>query len=257
MIIDADIIDTFKPVSLKEIGKVHLMNRIDTKYVTTIDKIISLLKTLSRLYLIQQIDGRKNMPYYTRYYDTPDTSMFYQHQRGKKNRQKVRVRLYEGCGTPPFIEIKSKNNKGRTKKKRVAMEPGSEIYLYDNFFSLFSQYDPQKLIPQIENHFYRITLINKEMTERITIDTDLSFHNLVNDKVANFERIGIIEWKRDGRTCNSNFEEILRKLAIRPSGFSKYCIGMAVTNPELRQNRLKQKLRMINRISEKSLSPAQ
>ena len=205
--IDDALIKSFKPVSLKEMGKVKLMNRIDTKYVTTIEKISDLLRALSDNYLIQQIEGRTNMPYYTKYFDTPDVDMFYQHQRGKKNRQKVRIRLYEGCQTPPFIEIKTKNNKGRTKKKRVAMETGSEIALYDNFFRLFSQYDPKKLIPQIENHFYRITLINREMTERITIDTDLRFHNLTTDRVVTLDNIGIIEWKRDGRNCKSSLEE--------------------------------------------------
>ncbi|MBD5189443.1 MAG: polyphosphate polymerase domain-containing protein [Bacteroidales bacterium] len=250
--IDLAIIDSFKTISLKDMGKVKLMNRIDTKYVTTLDKIIELLKILSGNYLIQQIEGRSNMPYYTKYFDTPDVQMFYQHQRGKMNRQKVRIRLYEDCNTPPFIEIKTKSNKGRTKKKRVAMEPGSELFHYDNFFNLFSQYDPVSLIPQIENHFYRITLINKEMTERITIDTNLEFHNFITDKALSLDNIGIIEWKRDGHNGKSGFEDILRSLKIQPSGFSKYCIGMAVTNPELRQNRLKPKLRMIKRLASTS-----
>ena len=208
--IDLAIIDSFRTISLKDMGKVKLMNRIDTKYVTTLDKIIELLKILSDNYLIQQIEGRSNMPYYTKYFDTPDVQMFYQHQRGKMNRQKVRIRLYEDCHTPP----------------------------------------------QIENHFYRITLINKEMTERITIDTNLEFHNFITDKALSLDNIGIIEWKRDGHNGKSGFEDILRSLKIQPSGFSKYCIGMAVTNPELRQNRLKPKLRMIKRLASTSRKDA-
>lgn len=247
--IGQDIINSFETISLEEMGKVKLMNRIDTKYVTTFDNIVKLLKILSRDYLIQQIDGRSNMPYYTKYFDTPDNHMFYQHQRGKKNRQKVRIRQYEECNTLPFIEIKTKNNKGRTKKDRVTMETGSELTNYDKFFQLFSEYHPSTLTPQIENHFYRITLINKEMTERITIDTNLEFHNFRTDKVVKMPNIGIIEWKRDGRRCCSQLDTILRDLRIHPTGFSKYCVGMAATDPELRQNRLKKKIRMLNRIS--------
>lgn len=248
--IEPDIINSFDTISLKEMGKVKLMNRIDTKYITSLNRIIDLLKILSNDYLIQEIGGRSNMPYYTKYFDTPDTQMFYQHQRGKKNRQKVRIRQYENSDTPPFIEIKTKNNKGRTKKDRVSMNAGSDLTHYSNFFNLFSQYNPSSLLPQIENHFFRITLVDKEMTERITIDTDLEFRNLTTGKCIKMNNLGIIEWKRDGRRCSSRLETILRELRIHPTGFSKYCIGMAITNPCLRQNRLKKKLRLIRHITE-------
>lgn len=248
--IDSSIINSFKPISLEEMGKVKLMNRIDTKFVTDIDRLQELLRKASEAgYMIQQIDGESNMPYYTRYYDTADVQMFYQHQRGKKNRQKIRVRRYEGSDTPPFIEIKSKNNKGRTKKKRVAMVNDREIAPHFDFLSSNSNYDPSSLMPHIENHFYRITLVNRDMTERITVDSSLEFHNLVTGKRVSLDNIGIIEWKRDGRSSKSELDSILRDLRIHQSGFSKYCVGMAVTNPELRQNRLKKKLRMIRSIS--------
>lgn len=252
MMIGNDIINSFDAVSLEEMGKVRLMNRIDTKYVTTFHNIVKLLRLLSGLYRIQQIAGRSNMPYYTKYFDTSDTEMFYQHQRGKKNRQKVRIRKYEECDTPPFIEIKTKSNKGRTTKNRISMLTGSELTLYNSFFDLFSQYNPATLDPQIENHFYRITLTDKEMTERITIDTNLEFNNLKTGISTSMPNIGIIEWKRDGRRCHSPLGDILKRLGIHATGFSKYCVGMAVTNPSLRQNRLKQKLRMIDRLDSES-----
>lgn len=250
MIIEPDIIKAFKTISLEEMGKVRLMNRIDTKYVTTLNNITVLLKTLAtNQYYIQEIGGHSNMPYYTKYFDTRDTHMFYQHQRGKRTRQKVRVRKYEGSDTPPFIEVKTKNNKGRTKKNRVAMDGSADLTHYGDFFNTFSQYRPEELLPQIENHFFRITLVNKEMTERITIDTNLEFHNLITLRDAKFENIGIIEWKRDGLKDSSRLGIILRDMRIRPTGFSKYCVGMAVTNPSLRQNRMKRKLRRIDRIN--------
>lgn len=249
--LDSSVLNSFKPISLEEMGKVKLMNRIDTKFVTSVDKVQKLLEIASADYMVQQIDGQKNMPYYTRYYDTEDVNMFYEHQRGKKTRQKIRVRRYEGSDTPPFVEIKSKNNKGRTHKKRVAMEKGDDISCYNDFLSQNSNYDPATLIPHIENHFYRITLVNKDMTERITIDTNLEFHNLTTDSKVSLDNIGIIEWKRDGR-CKSGLDKILNELRIHQSGFSKYCMGMAITNPSLRQNRLKKRLRKINKIKDKT-----
>lgn len=247
--LDTDIFHKFETISLDEMSKVRLMNRIDTKYVTTVHKIEQLLELASDKYRIQQIGGRCAMPYYTCYYDTPDADMFYQHQRGKKTRQKIRRRLYEGGDTPPFIEIKLKNNKGRTNKKRIVMEHGNDLNTYADFIRQYSAYNPEILMPRLENHFYRITLVNKAMTERITIDTGLELHNLTTGRHVTLSEIGIIECKRDGHSNNSQIVEMLRTLRIFPAGFSKYCIGMAVTDPDLRNNRIKPKLRMINTLS--------
>lgn len=246
--IDRTVLESFDTISLEEMGKVSLMNRIDTKYFTTLDKIDELLKAAAPHYLIQQIDGQTMMPYFTRYYDTEDATMFYQHQRGKKTRQKVRIRKYESSDLPPFIEVKSKNNKGRTRKKRISMDNGAELSPYSDFLETYSDYDPSALIPQIDNHFYRITLVNKEFSERVTIDLGLEFTNLTTGRKVKLNKLGIIECKRDGRAAVSILRDILKDLRIKPNGFSKYCIGMAVTNDGLRQNRLKNKIRMIGRI---------
>lgn len=239
----------FDSISLEEMGKVKLMNRIDTKYVAHISKVIELLDLAKSVYRIQEIDGQRNMPYYTCYYDTDDVDMYYQHQRGKKTRQKIRRRLYEGSDTPPFLEIKSKNNKGRTRKKRVSMEDGEDLTLYGDFLDSHTEYLNEGLTPKIENHFYRITLVNKEMTERVTIDTGLEFHNFTTDKQVKLPEIGIIEWKRDGSAVSSELKELLLRLRIHEGGFSKYCIGMALTDSDLKQNRIKKRLRYINKIS--------
>lgn len=248
--IDEILFEGYKTISLSEMGNVKLMNRIDTKYVTHIDKIIELLRLAKDKFMIQQIEGQCNMQYYTRYYDTADGDMFYQHQRGKKIRQKIRQRKYQGDTTIPFLEIKSKTNKGRTKKQRVQMVVGENLYEYTEFLSAHTNYDLTQLLPRIENRFYRITLVNNDKTERITIDTGLEFHNLVTDKYVSLPNIGIIEWKRDGQSKNSQLKELLVKLRIHESGFSKYCIGLAVTDIGLRQNRLKKRLRYITKIHE-------
>ncbi len=57
----------------------------------------------------------------------------------------------------------------------------------------------------------------------------------------------IIELKRDGLVY-SPVLEMLRQLRIHPHGFSKYCMGSALTNPQLSVNRFKRKLIEINKI---------
>ena len=60
----------------------------------------------------------------------------------------------------------------------------------------------------------------------------------------------IIELKRDG-LCYSPVLEMLRQLHIHPHGFSKYCMGSALTNQHLPIHRFKSKLREINKIMER------
>ena len=49
----------------------------------------------------------------------------------------------------------------------------------------------------------------------------------------------------------------LRQLRIHPHGFSKYCIGSALTNPDLRQNRFKIRLRDTEKIRRQQPAPRQ
>ena len=57
----------------------------------------------------------------------------------------------------------------------------------------------------------------------------------------------IIELKRDG-LCYSPVLEMLHQLHIHPHGFSKYCMGSALTNTQLPIHRFKSNLIEINKI---------
>ena len=98
------------------------------------------------------------------------------------------------------------------------------------------------------NRFRRITLVNKAMTERLTIDSGLSFHSLQNGMDVRLPRLVVIELKRDGLQ-NSPVLALLNRLRIHPMGFSKYCMGTALTHPQLKNNRFKERLHAVERIS--------
>lgn len=238
-----DIINSYPPITLEEMGRVRLMNRVDTKYVATLDQLCQLLAIAKGKYRIQQIGSERNIPYSTCYFDTADCQMFVDHERGKSARQKVRIRVYEDSNTAS-LEVKTKDNHGRTHKKRTLADEGRELKPYDDFISLLTPYSADELRPKINNHFHRITLVNNQMTERLTIDTDLQFHNVTTGEDCSLDGIAIIELKRDGRV-NSPVVTLLRDLRIHVSGFSKYCMGMALTNSHLRHNRIKPRLRTI------------
>lgn len=244
-----ELLDGYRTVSLEQMGKVKLMNRVDTKFVTTMDRLECLLRLASDRYFIQEIAGRQLMPYSTLYFDTDTCAMFSEHQRGKKTRQKIRVRRYENSGVA-FLEVKRKNNKGRTDKKRMQVGeriPDLNREQYRMFLLQKSRYGAARLLPQLSNAFRRITLVNDAMTERLTIDLDLKFHNEQTGLDSDMGPLVIIEVKRDGQT-DSPVLAMLKRLRIHQSGFSKYCIGMALTNPLLKSGRLKERLRYVRKL---------
>ena len=173
--------------------------------------------------------------------------MYNQHQWNHTNRQKIRFRTYCISGLQ-FMEVKTKNNHGRTKKKRIEVTDMNVCeQTKSEFITKHLRYGVDTLQPALNNHFSRITLVNKAKTERLTIDSALRFHNIVSGVDKDMGNLVIIELKRDGLVY-SPVLEMLRQLRIHPHGFSKYCMGSALTNSELRVNRFKRKLIEINKI---------
>ena len=241
------IISQFQPISLSDMSGVKLMNRTDTKFVTTLSMLRQLLQLAEKDYYVQEINGERNMLYDTTYFDTTEYDMFSAHQHGHANRQKIRFRTYVSSHLQ-FMEVKTKNNHGRTKKKRIEV---NDMDLSDAekraFLEKHLRYDAAMLMPHMHNYFRRITLVNKAKTERLTIDTQLQFNNLISQQSREMDNLVIIELKRDGLVF-SPVLDILRQLRIMPHGFSKYCMGAAMTNNGLTLNRFKEKLREVDKI---------
>ena len=231
-----------QPISLDEMSGIKLMNRTDTKFVTSKAKLAELLELTQGKYFAQQIDGLRIANYRTTYWDTPGHLFYLEHHNGRQPRQKIRIRTYMDSAMT-LLEVKTKNNHGRTKKKRMEV---TDMNLRDEekrqFLSEHLRYDAGSLQPALNNHFSRITLVNRAKTERLTIDSSLRFHNLQNDLMLDMGDLVIIELKRDGQVF-SPVLEMLHQLHIHPHGFSKYCMGSALTCQHLLPvNRFKTKL---------------
>ena len=244
-----ELLNRFDSISLEQMSGIRLMNRIDTKFVTTMPVLEQLLAMAVDEYMAQEIEGERNLKYSTTYFDTHDYNMYYTHQYGHAGRQKLRFRTYV-ISNLQFMEVKTKNNRGRTKKKRMEV---TDMDLSDkeklDFLHTHLGYAPDTLMPAIRNSFDRVTLVNKARTERLTIDTNLQFHNLVTGVDRKMAPLVIVELKRDG-LCYSPILEMLRQLRVFPHGFSKYCMGSALTNNQLQVNRFKPKLIDVRKILE-------
>lgn len=254
-----DIVATMRRITLEQMSGVKLMNRTDTKFVTTEPMLLRLLELAGDSYRVQDIGGERAAQYHTLYYDTRSMEMYLMHLHGHSGRQKIRIRSYLGSNLS-FLEVKTKNNHGRTKKKRVPLDFGSVTQAINGgrgWMDLVTSqrqwvdghlsYGTVGLVPRLENNFERLTLVNEAMTERLTIDRLLRFHNRDTGRDIDLTGLVIIELKRDGLQP-SPVTAMLRQLRIMPHGFSKYCMGTALTNPDVPRGRFKERLHSINRI---------
>ena len=226
------------------------MNRTDTKFVTNKRKLARLLEMAQGQYYAQQIEGSRIANYRTVYWDTPEYRFFLEHHNGRAPRQKIRVRTYLDSDLT-FLEVKTKNNHGRTKKKRITVPDHDRNDIVEaggsDFTLKLTGETFDGINPTVQNRFQRITLVNKGKTERLTIDFNVSFHNFETDTDAETGELVIIELKRDGNVY-SPVLDILRRLRIKPSGFSKYCIGSVMTNEHLKHNCFKPKLARVRHL---------
>lgn len=253
----SSLISDFSPISLTEMESVKLMNRIDTKYAVSIGMLPSILNAAKEDYYVQDIDGKRIATYDTLYYDTDTLDMYIRHHDRQLVRQKIRVRQYVDSKLT-FLEIKRKNNKGRTKKKRIAV-PGfdihadtlgqskRELWSVEDFIAAKSHYTWSDISPHLRTRFERITLVNKGKTERLTIDMNLVWDNMVTREKKSFDNLVIIELKRESNMI-SPMNKIMLDLRIHPFKISKYCIGTALTTPEIKKNRFKDKIRKIEKL---------
>ncbi len=245
--------DNFDTISLTEMGAVKLMNRIDTKFLLPMNMLKTLLENASKSYRVQVIEDKRIASYDSIYFDTFNLEMFTRHHDRQLRRNKVRTRTYLDSNLY-FLEIKRKNNKGRTKKKRIQInsclfEEFKNNTEAVNFLESIVKYKADELIPQLHTQFNRITLVNKEKTERLTIDINLTFVNITTGIVKDLGPLAIIELKQDG-LVHSKMKDILLSMRIQPYKISKYCIGTSMTNPNAKSNRFKKKLIHIKKLTE-------
>ena len=112
------ILSSFEPISLNQMDEVKLMKRTDTKFVFEYSLLNKVMEEIKAHYYVLDIDGIRLNAYRCLYLDTEDFKFYFEHHNGKKNRIKVRYREYIDSGLC-FLEIKKKNNKGKTIKERL------------------------------------------------------------------------------------------------------------------------------------------
>lgn len=236
----------FEPITLLEMDNVKLMDRTDKKFTFHISMLAGILHEAEQHYKILEVEGHRISRYKTLYFDTEQFDLYNKHHNGKLNRYKVRHRTYVDSNLG-FLEVKFKNNKGRTLKTRIKEK---EISWLDSvkgveFLQRMLPFNPLNLIPKIWINYSRITLVNKITAERLTIDLNLEFDS--ERKTEMLDELVIAEVKQNSKLA-SPFVEMMRVRHIREGSISKYCFGVASSFAEVKKNNFKVKLLHIKKI---------
>jgi hypothetical protein len=237
----------FDPISLDESASARLMKRTDTKYIFPSHSLPAILDQLKTVYRVLEVDGVRLQHYQTLYFDTPDFQLYQQHHNGQRDRFKLRVRSYLDSDLD-YLEVKHKDNHNLTEKSRVrttsplnSQAPQVHTFLRETFPPLNSP-----LAPKITNQFYRISLVSRIDSERLTLDLNLRFFSPSGE----FSLPGIVvaEVKQPHFSVRSAFIQEMRRNGFRPTRFSKYCVGVALAYPHLKRNAFKPLLLNLERL---------
>jgi hypothetical protein len=243
-----ELLDPFEPITLQEMDRVKLMNRMDTKFAFRFSELNTLLPLLTLNYRVLTIEGTNTPHYESLYFDDERFSFFRDHHNGKGDRFKVRIRKYVESNLF-FLEIKHKI-KGRTDKKRIVTDQFNEVLPESDLAFVQKELQANKnLVPTMWNSFQRITLVSKTENERLTLDFNILFEK--DGVKKSFNQLVIAELKQEDLNRNSVFYQLMKEQRIRPYRLSKYCLGSVEIYGEdkLKFNRFKKKLLYLKKIN--------
>lgn len=224
-----------------------LLRRIDTKFLVSEAALPGLLGRLHGEYAVLCAGSARIAGYRTLYFDTPELRCFHDHRRGRRPRQKVRIRHYPDRRVS-FLEVKTKRSESLTDKRRIArpygdhrLGPGDRRFLAEA-----CELPLEELRPMVWTNFGRISLVGLHTVERVTIDVGLT---VVNENGSeSLDGVAIMEVKQSPFCAHTPVMSALREEGQRPASASKYCIGVALTQDGVRLNRLLPTLRAVERL---------
>ena len=245
------VLQGFSTLNLTQIGGAALMKRKDTKFVLSVQLLPGLLQQVQSHYALLEVEGQSIQNYRTRYLDTHDWRFYLHHHNQRINRIKIRYRSYLDSDLT-FLEVKRKDQKGQTNKSRkaVAAIEASFSSEQDDFITMETDVNSNHLAPTLDSTFQRITLAAPHRQERATIDINLNYRDLHRPEL---QQLAIVEVKQGNARQGSPLFQALKATGHRPLRISKYCTGIALLHPELKQNRFKSVFLQLNRILHGSL----
>lgn len=249
------VLSQFESHGLNDLNAAKLMNRVDSKFILPITFLPEILDQLKNHYSVLEIDSNRVSSYQNKYFDTQAMTLYNNHHNGKLNRYKVRRRRYVETNTE-FLEVKLKNNKKRTIKKRIKLseqtneEERCADFIDQQLLTTINNITSDNLALSQQSGYKRIALANEAAAERLTLDFDLWYQGTDEGKKVKMNGFFIAELKQKKKSKHSPFYQMMSANNFAPKAFSKYCIGCAILyKTSLKSNRFKPILSYIEKLN--------
>jgi hypothetical protein len=237
----AGLADVFEPIALDQLdARASLQTRNDNKYLVTRDEFAAFLDELGDAYLALEIDGRRCFTYDSVYFDAEGLVAYRAHVQRRRRRFKVRTRRYVDSGLCA-LEVKLKGGRGETIKHKLAWDealhgilaiPGRE-FLDHTLREAYGLELDEAFAPALQTSYRRLTLVHRERDERVTCDLGLA---VAGERLAGRMRPELVLVESKSERGRGIADMALRGVGARPVKVSKYCLGIALTRPEVTSN---------------------
>ena len=208
---------TFSTLNLTELNATaSYLKRIDTKFLINSEDLSLVLNDLKQDFQVLEIKWKKIFSYDNVYMDTPDYFFYNQHQEKKSSRTKIRTRYYVDSNIA-FFEYKQKTNWITSKyryefpsEEHGFMTKGKKRFFEWVWQSMYSWEKAPNISPSIRTKYKRITLVNKDGSERLTIDFDIKTKNLRDKKSSEVDLKNLVIIEVKSLDKNSNGIKIMK-----------------------------------------------
>jgi len=234
----ADSVGLLEPIGLDELMvQAALQTRVDRKYLVPPEVLAKVVGELAGDLKVLEIEGNRLFRYQSVYFDTPDYRCFRSHLQGRRRRFKIRTRCYLDSGECQ-LEVKMKGSRSQTVKTRLAYDPDDALALTPEGRSFIVDLieEPETgelLLPVLMSKYKRTTLVDIEAQTRLTCDVDLEWVSARSESGYLVQSV-LIESKTAGPEGAA--DKLLRAYGHRPISISKYCLGVALLNPDMPAN---------------------
>jgi len=245
-----DKLNQFAPIEVSDYAGMDFADLKETKFILSAKKLKNILDEIKDKYYVLEIKGNRILKCTSEYYDTEDYKLYMAYHNGSGNRYLIKNDEIEGVKNSS-IKIKFKSNKGEISKvKQKTKDSDFENIQIKEFVQENTPFNADVLKKMLKNSFYRIVLIHKNTIEKITIDIDMILSN--SHENLKLPYLAIVEVKQEKLSLFSDFIVSLRKLNIQKTSISKYCMGVALLNKDVKKNKYKSKLLAIGKINDNS-----
>lgn len=225
---------------LERMDSVQLMRRFDSKYVVPQSWLPEMIEAMQGHAHLLEVEGQWDSAYSNVYFEPPGDDFLMDHLRGKARRMKVRTRTYGSNGLS-FLEVKRRLPGGRTLKDRMLRDnaDATEFNVAELDFLREHARDYDTLEPRLHGAFQRLTLVDFDRKERVTIDRDLTCGLHGEAPSPLLEGLAILEIKQPRPDRYGPAQRWLRNrdgrhgIVGRKTRVSKYTVSRLTCDPNI------------------------